>query len=500
MEARLATNPFEALPKQRVGPHRRPVRSPRRPPTISPRASEASGLTFPSGPNWIHGTANNPILDLANDTGTVIHSWGERQAAFDSSGARLSEVQVSELSDAFWGIISDAFQISNDQHDEIPAGKSLWDFVKEQSRLKFTDDRPGVADGKRELLLQTAEEWGCFVGSPIQTQTLKFFWLEECVEGENPFVAGTYSKVLARIAAPALQGATIHFSRVVDQISSSDDKVTVHTKGFSADDFDEVIVTVPLGSMQQRQISFEPALPVRMLKAIDAISYGCLDKVYISFPSAFWETPATSHNGSVEATALRAGPNTTATTMPAHQADSSAESHFPGFSHFLEPQYAGSTNPQKWGQQVINLAALPRGCAHPTLLFYIFGDCAFHIGDLVAKTPPDAIPEALFDFFEPYYSKLPRFDPGRPECKPSGALATAWANDAFAGNGSYSCFRVGLERGDEDIEIMREGIPSQRLWFAGEHTAPFVALGTVTGAYWSGEGVAKRIAEAYGLA
>lgn len=28
---------------------------------------------------------------------------------------------------------------------------------------------------------------------------------------------------------------------------------------------------------------------------------------------------------------------------------------------------------------------------------------------------------------------------------------------------------------------------------AGEHTAPFVALGTVTGAYWSGEGVARRI-------
>ena len=37
------------------------------------------------------------------------------------------------------------------------------------------------------------------------------------------------------------------------------------------------------------------------------------------------------------------------------------------------------------------------------------------------------------------------------------------------------------------------------LWFAGEHTAPFVALGTVTGAYWSGEAVAGRIVEAYGM-
>lgn len=73
-------------------------------------------------------------------------------------------------------------------------------------------------------------------------------------------------------------------------------------------------------------------------------------------------------------------------------------------------------------------------------------------------------------------------------------------NDNLAGNGSYSNFPTGLEQGDKDIEVMREGIPGRGIWFAGEHTSPFVAIGTVTGAYWSGEGVAKRIAEAYGFA
>lgn len=52
---------------------------------------------------------------------------------------------------------------------------------------------------------------------------------------------------------------------------------------------------------------------------------------------------------------------------------------------------------------------------------------------------------------------------------------------------------------DKDIEALREGAPERRLWFAGEHTAPFIALGTVTGAWWSGEGVAKRILSAYGV-
>lgn len=52
---------------------------------------------------------------------------------------------------------------------------------------------------------------------------------------------------------------------------------------------------------------------------------------------------------------------------------------------------------------------------------------------------------------------------------------------------------------DKDIETVREGCPERGIWFAGEHTAPFVALGTVTGAYWSGEAAGRRIAAAYDL-
>jgi hypothetical protein len=95
---------------------------------------------------------------------------------------------------------------------------------------------------------------------------------------------------------------------------------------------------------------------------------------------------------------------------------------------------------------------------------------------------------------------------------------TSWVNDHLAGNGSYSCFRTGLEEGDKDIEIMRKGLPGEfhdifgsnsedfilmliddHLWFCGEHTSVFVALGTVTGAFLSGEAVARRILGAYGI-
>lgn len=59
--------------------------------------------------------------------------------------------------------------------------------------------------------------------------------------------------------------------------------------------------------------------------------------------------------------------------------------------------------------------------------------------------------------------------------------------------------RTGLEKADKDIETMRAGLPDRSLWFAGEHTAAFIALGTTTGAYMSGQTVAERIAAAYGV-
>ena len=45
------------------------------------------------------------------------------------------------------------------------------------------------------------------------------------------------------------------------------------------------------------------------------------------------------------------------------------------------------------------------------------------------------------------------------------------------------------------FEALREGMGEDcGIWFAGEHTSLPGGLGTVTGAYWSGEEVAKRVA------
>ncbi|KAK4993421.1 hypothetical protein LTR50_000351 [Elasticomyces elasticus] len=471
------------------------------------------------GPNWIHGTENNPILELAKQTGTVLHSWGERQSIFDRLGKVMPAHEATEYAELFWGIIADAFRYSNEHSTEIPASRSLIDFVTAKAREMFHDD--AEAEQKRQTLLDIAQMWGAFVGGPANRQSLRFFWLEECIEGENPFVAETYAKILDKVQE-SIRGAEVRLNEEVTSIGSlqaeppdsgsHDDHLKnvivtsnpTHVLNQSEAEtivsaFDEVVVTCPLGWLKGNKGVFTPELEPSLLKAIDAIGYGTLDKVYITFPSAFWNEPVPDQIVATPETDERL-PNVAAASTALHQrpTESATTEDYPGFTHWISPHYANS-NPDHWDQQGCNLAALPPSCAHPTLLFYIYGPCGRHIADLVKTTPEAELDDTLYDFFNPYYSRLPNYSASDPACRPKAVLATAWANDRFAGYGSYSNFQIGLEEGDRDIECMRHGMPERHIWFAGEHTAPFVALGTSTGAYWSGEAVANRIVKAYGM-
>jgi hypothetical protein len=44
-------------------------------------------------------------------------------------------------------------------------------------------------------------------------------------------------------------------------------------------EFDEVVMTNPLGWLKRNKEVFQPSLPVRFSEAIDAIGYGSLEKV-----------------------------------------------------------------------------------------------------------------------------------------------------------------------------------------------------------------------------
>ena len=186
----------------------------------------------------------------------------------------------------------------------------------------------------------------------------------------------------------------------------------------------------------------------------------------IEFPTAFWDSVTTNvENGFNDAVS---------------------------FVHWLPPSYATQSNPQNWRLECVNFNAFEEPYRRNILLFYTFGNCSTHITTSIRGLQGEARSQWLQGFFEPYYSKLPGYS---KTCTPLRFLATEWCNDEFAGNGSYSNFQAGMTDAAHDVEAIRQGMPEQHIFFAGEHTAPFDGLGTVAGAYTSGEQVARRIIE-----
>lgn len=119
----------------------------------------------------------NPIVAIAEATGTTLQDFEGHQAIFDHDGKQVGGELATKVSDFLWGTIEEAFKYSNTHKESIPAEKSLLDFFYE--RVEET----GFSEEEKRLCIETCRLWGAYVGDPIERQSLKFFCLEECIDG-----------------------------------------------------------------------------------------------------------------------------------------------------------------------------------------------------------------------------------------------------------------------------------------------------------------------------
>lgn len=244
-----------------------------------------------------------------------------------------------------------------------------------------------------------------------------------------------------------------------------------------------------MGCLKRDAMSFNPPLPDDICTAISNASISSLEKVYLSFQEAFWDEPSQEPDGALDGLG------------------SENVARLPGFTNFLNPTFYAPEEHRSWCLE-LNPLSNPEDFgehAQPALLFSLFGDCGHELTSRINHLSPTS-PEyfnAINNFLYPYYSRLPNYDSSNTACTPTAALATNWQNDKYA-HGSYTNFKVHpLEQKvelDEEVSTMRRGMPERGIWLAGEHVAPFVGLGTSTGAYWSGEMAAMRVLGANGLA
>jgi Flavin containing amine oxidoreductase len=288
-------------------------------------------------------------------------------------------------------------------------------------------------------------------------------------------VATTYSKILEKVAKPALEQADVYLSEEVIRIEylgedhKESGRILIETASSMRQICDHAVITAPLGWLKRNKESFFPPMPQELSDAINSVAYSRLEKVFFHFQRAWWEG---NQDGLGD-------PNRYASEVL-----------------WARPGYAPETNPGRWNQEIFSCSAFPPEIAHPTMWFYIYGDHSKFVTEALQGLSPESkeYQDTLEILFKPYYSLLPHYDESNPDCKPTKVLSTDWEHDKFASCGAYTHYAVPLKDGAKTVSIIRDRMGNERnIWFAGEHTAPDIALSTIVGAYWSGERVAKEI-------
>ena len=117
------------------------------------------------------------MATLAEATNTTTTDFEEELLFIAADGKPVSRVVANKISDFLWASIEEAFEYSNAHKDTISPDKSLLDFFRE--RVDGTDFTPE----EKELFIETSRLWGVYVGDGVDRQSLKFFCLEECIDG-----------------------------------------------------------------------------------------------------------------------------------------------------------------------------------------------------------------------------------------------------------------------------------------------------------------------------
>ena len=237
-----------------------------------------------------------------------------------------------------------------------------------------------------------------------------------------------------KIVERLVQGLDIRYGHVVRQIDISQSGSLVTTDQ-GVIECGQAVVTLPLGVLKQGKIKFNPKLPDEKVASIERIGMGVMNKVVLEFKDRFWPEDASCLG------LLKKSTDDLTEFMP------------------MTP-YTGKAV----------IVGFTRGR---------------HAKSIETMSNEDVIQAALSDLRSMFGSRVPQ--------NIAGSVVTRWHSDEFS-RGSYSCISPGSSF--SDYKMLARPIDN-RIFFAGEATHAKY-LGTVHGAYLSGERAANEIMQSMG--
>lgn len=374
------------------------------------------GVPLDLGASWIHGTEGNPLTKFARRLSQPLFDWDyENTRAIDLTGHHARALD-------HYDALALALEEIADANDDALTRLSVADAiarVRRQSRFKHLS--------KAELGFLTTIMVELEYAADADALSLAGVLEGSGFPGPDALLPNGYKPIVLGLA----EGLTVLPGTTVDEVSYSRSGVGIRAgdREYSAD---YAICCLPLGVLKTNAIRFTPALPAAKRRAVDRLSMGVLNKVYLRFPEVFWD------------------------------------------------------------RDILNFGRIsdrPQAFADWTNFFPVTGApvlCTLNGGSFAGEL--DAMSElerreAAFDALKTMF--------GRDIPPPTGASSTAWRSDPFA-KGSYSFLSVGTDPSER--EALAAGLKS-RLFFAGEATSTQYPA-TVHGAYLSGERAARQVIDA----
>lgn len=395
------------------------------------------GVPLDLGASWIHGVTNNPIKVLANEINAdmAVTSY-ESGVLYGSDGRETTDeaLGLDDLDEA----MEEAVTAGQAAERDLPLFSTLWArtkaanrTVEEQLKMRFLMSR------------NYETEYGASVSGIWQAdnrrtshgmQEMSTHWYDDSrdrlkIGGDDQVFAEGYGQIADYLA----QGLDIRLGEKVTAIHYPGAGVTVTTDR-SRYIADKVVVTVPLGVLKKSDIIFTPPLPSSHIRAIETIGMGVLNKLYLKFDEAFWDTDV----------------------------------------DWIESVPPASEVTQTWTEWVNFKKALGANV--------IMGFGAADAGVLQEAMSDDALVTSAMARLRLIYGAAV------PDA-PVGFVRTKWHSDPFA-YGSYSFNALGVRPNTR--KALAQPV-ANCLYFAGEATDSDY-YGTVHGAYLSGQSVAALVA------
>lgn len=250
------------------------------------------------GAQWVHGERGNIIYDMVKDfqlldsSGNIysnvecIRSNGEvvsqkiisrlKHIVENIFKSRLEE--LSKYDGSFGEFLTEEFNRAMSQPDMKDIDSNVAEeFLENIKKMESSETTVGLDEVSAKSV---AEYWKCAGDYMLNWKGKGFItFLRLLIDSNDEHIFGK------------LEGR-IEFNRTVEQILWDNPNAKAFVKCENNDELleaDHVIITVSLGVLKERMDSmFQPPLPVSKKRAIIALGYGSIGKIFLEFPTKFW--------------------------------------------------------------------------------------------------------------------------------------------------------------------------------------------------------------------